>query len=36
MGGTIVCGVSETAEGRAAAHLAAALGGRLGLRLVLV
>jgi nucleotide-binding universal stress UspA family protein len=36
MGGTIVCGVSETAEGRAAADLAGALGARLGLRLVLV
>jgi nucleotide-binding universal stress UspA family protein len=36
MGGTIVCGVSETAEGRAAAHLASALGARLGLRVVLV
>jgi nucleotide-binding universal stress UspA family protein len=36
MGGTIVCGVSETAEGRAAAELASALGARLGLRLVLV
>jgi nucleotide-binding universal stress UspA family protein len=36
MGGTIVCGVSETAEGRAAADVASALGARLGLRLVLV
>lgn len=36
MGGTIVCGVSETADGRAAAELASALGARLGLRLVLV
>lgn len=36
MGGTIVCGVGETAEGRAAAELASALGARLGLRLVLV
>jgi nucleotide-binding universal stress UspA family protein len=36
MGGTIVCGVSETAEGRAAAELAGALGVRLGLRVVLV
>jgi nucleotide-binding universal stress UspA family protein len=36
MGGTIVCGVSETAEGRAAADLASAVGARLGLRLVLV
>jgi nucleotide-binding universal stress UspA family protein len=35
MGGTIVCGISE-AEGRGAAELASALGGRLGLRLVLV
>ncbi|HET7571905.1 MAG TPA: universal stress protein [Gaiellaceae bacterium] len=35
MGGTIVCGVGET-EGRAAAELAAAVGARLGLRLVLV
>jgi nucleotide-binding universal stress UspA family protein len=36
MGGTIVCGVSETAEGLAAADSAGALGARLGLRLVLV
>lgn len=36
MGGTIVCGVGETADGRAAAELASALGARLGLRLVLV
>ena len=36
MGGTIVCGVSESAEGRGAAELASALGARLGLRLVLV
>ena len=36
MGGTIVCGVSETPGGRAAADLASALGARLGLRLVLV
>jgi nucleotide-binding universal stress UspA family protein len=36
MGGTIVCGVSESAAGRGAAELASALGGRLGLRLVLV
>ena len=36
MGGTIVCGVAESAEGRAAAELARALGARLGLRLVLV
>jgi nucleotide-binding universal stress UspA family protein len=35
-GGTIVCGVSETPEGRAAADLASALSQRLGLRLVLV
>jgi nucleotide-binding universal stress UspA family protein len=36
MGGTIVCGVAETPDGRSAADLARALGGRLGLRLVLV
>jgi nucleotide-binding universal stress UspA family protein len=36
MGGTIVCGVSETPAGRAAADPASALGARLGLRLVLV
>jgi len=36
MGGTIVCGVAETQEGRTAAELAGALGARLGLRLVLV
>jgi nucleotide-binding universal stress UspA family protein len=36
MGGTIVCGVDGTPEGRAAADLAAALGARLDLRLVLV
>jgi nucleotide-binding universal stress UspA family protein len=36
MGGTIVCGVSDSASGRAAADLASALGTRLGLRLVLV
>ena len=36
MGGTIVCGVNDTAEGRAAADAAIALGARLGLRLVLV
>jgi nucleotide-binding universal stress UspA family protein len=36
MGGTIVCGVSETPAGRAAVELAGALGARLGLRLVLV
>jgi len=35
-GGTIVCGVAETAEGQSAAELAGALGTRLGLRLVLV
>jgi nucleotide-binding universal stress UspA family protein len=36
MGGTIVCGVAETLDGRTAAELARALGARLGLRLVLV
>jgi nucleotide-binding universal stress UspA family protein len=36
MGGTIVCGVAETPDGRSAAELARALGARLGLRLVLV
>ena len=36
MGGTIVCGVTEAPEGRAAAALAQALGTRLDLRLVLV
>jgi nucleotide-binding universal stress UspA family protein len=36
MGGTIICGVSETPDGRVAAELARALGARLGLRLVLV
>jgi nucleotide-binding universal stress UspA family protein len=36
MGGTIVCGVDETAEDQSAAELASALGARLGLRLVLV
>ena len=36
MGGTIVCAVNETADGRVAADLAGALGARLGLRLVLV
>ena len=36
MHGTIVCGVTDSAEGRAAAQLAAALAARLGLRLVLV
>jgi nucleotide-binding universal stress UspA family protein len=35
MGGTIVCGVTDSAEGRAAAQLAGALSSRLGLRLVL-
>jgi len=35
-GGTIVCGVTESAEGRNAAELAHALGARLDLRLVLV
>jgi nucleotide-binding universal stress UspA family protein len=35
-GGTIVCGVSETPDGRGAADLAGALSARLGLRLVLV
>lgn len=36
MYGTVVCGFTETPEARAAAQLAAALAGRLGLRLVLV
>lgn len=36
MNGTIVCGVTETPDGRGAAELARALGQRLGLRLVLV
>jgi len=36
MGGTIVCGVTESAEGRGAAELTAALGARLALRVVLV
>src|SRR5437764_12761795 len=36
MGGTIVCGVTESPEGRGAAELAGALARRLGLRLVLV
>jgi nucleotide-binding universal stress UspA family protein len=36
MYGTIVCGVTETPDARAAAQLAAALARRLGLRLVLV
>jgi nucleotide-binding universal stress UspA family protein len=35
-GGTIVCGVTESADGREAAELAHALGARLDLRLVLV
>jgi len=35
-GGTIVCGVTESTDGRSAAQLARALGARLGLRLVLV
>jgi nucleotide-binding universal stress UspA family protein len=35
-GGTIVCGVTETPDGRSAAELARALVARLGLRLVLV
>lgn len=34
--GTVVCGVTETPDGRSAAELASALGTRLGLRLVLV
>jgi nucleotide-binding universal stress UspA family protein len=36
MGGTVVCGVTETEDGRSAAELARALVARLGLRLVLV
>jgi nucleotide-binding universal stress UspA family protein len=36
MGGTIVCGVADTPDGRTAAELARAVGARLGLRLVLV
>lgn len=36
MNGTIVCGVTETPDGRSAAQLAHALGERLDLRLVLV
>jgi nucleotide-binding universal stress UspA family protein len=36
MSGTIVCGVTESPDGRNAAELAHALGLRLGLRLVLV
>jgi nucleotide-binding universal stress UspA family protein len=35
MGGTIVCGVTDSLDGRAAAQLAGALSARLGLRLVL-
>jgi nucleotide-binding universal stress UspA family protein len=36
MGGTLICGVSETDDGRAAVELGQALAARLGLRLVLV
>lgn len=36
MSGTIICGVTESPNGRGAAELAHALGLRLGLRLVLV
>jgi nucleotide-binding universal stress UspA family protein len=36
MGGTVVCGVTDTPDGRGAAELANALRTRLGLRLVLV
>jgi len=36
MGGTIVCDVTDPLVGRGAAEFAAALGARLGLRLVLV
>lgn len=36
MGGTVVCGVTGTPDGRSAAELAHALVARLGLRLVLV
>lgn len=36
MGGTIVCGVTDAADGESAAQLARALGARLDLRLVLV
>jgi nucleotide-binding universal stress UspA family protein len=36
LGGTIVCGVRESLDGRSAAELACAIGARLGLRLVLV
>ena len=35
MGGTILCGVTDSSEGRAAAQVANALSVRLGLRLVL-
>lgn len=35
-GGTVVCGVTQTPDGRGAAELASALGARLRLRLVLV
>lgn len=36
MGGTIVCGVTDSPDARGAAELARAIGARLGLRLVLV
>jgi nucleotide-binding universal stress UspA family protein len=36
MGGTVVCGVTDSASGRRAAELAGALTARLALRLVLV
>lgn len=36
LAGTIVCGATDSAEGRSAAQLAGALRARLGLRLVLV
>jgi nucleotide-binding universal stress UspA family protein len=36
VGGTVVCGVTESPEGKSAAELAHALGARLGLRLILV
>jgi nucleotide-binding universal stress UspA family protein len=36
MGGTIVCGIADSAGGRGAAEFGAALSARLGLRLVLV
>jgi nucleotide-binding universal stress UspA family protein len=35
MGGTVLCGVTDSSEGRGAAQLAGALSDRLGLRLVL-